>query len=124
MTPNRKAFIEYTILGAGQPVIAANGSALPRISQGRVRISVSVDGHVRSIVLIDIFHVRQIKGNLISVARLQDKGLVVETTAPPERMALIIKDQGYKVGVTSRVGRSYVLDMLTERVIPVELVTN
>ena len=46
---------------------------------------------------------------------------MVETTAPPEKMALIIKDQGRKVGVASRVGRLYVLDILTERAMPVEL---
>ena len=124
MTPDRMAFIEYTALTAEQFITAANGSTLPGIGRGRVRISVSVDGHARSIVLTDVLHVPQITGNLISVARLQDKGIVVETTAPPERLAMIIKYQGCKVGVASRVGRSYVLDMPTERAMPAELTTD
>jgi hypothetical protein len=72
--------------------MAVNRLTLPGIGRGRVRIPISVNGHTRSIVLTDVLHVPQIKGNLISVARLQDKGLVVETTAPPERMAMIIKN--------------------------------
>ena len=79
---------------------------------------------MRNIILTDILHVPQITGNLISVARLQDKGMVVETTTPPEKMALIIKYQGRKVDVASRVGKSYVLDMPTERVMLAELVTD
>jgi hypothetical protein len=124
MTPDRTAFIEYTALGAEQSVTAANGSTLPGIGRGRVRISVSVEGHARSIVLTDVLHVPQLTGNLISVARLQDKGLVVETTAPPERKAMIIKDRGRRVGMASRVGKSYVLDMSTERAMPTELATD
>jgi hypothetical protein len=85
---------------------------------------VSVDGHTRSIILTDVLHVPQIKGNLISIARLQDKGIVVETTAPPEKTTMIIKYQGRKVGVASRVGKSYVLDMPAERAMPAELVTD
>jgi hypothetical protein len=61
---------------------------------------------------------------LISVARLQDKGLVVETTAPPKRMALVIKNHSRKVGVASRVGRSYILDMPTESAMPAGLATD
>jgi hypothetical protein len=124
MTPDRTAFIEYAMLSTRQSVVAANGSTLPGIGRGRVRIPVSVDGHTRSIVLTDVLHVPQIKGNLISVARLQDKGLVVETTAPPKRMALVIKDHGRKVGVASRVGRSYILDMPTESAMPARLATD
>jgi 5'-3' exoribonuclease 2 len=124
MTPDRTAFIEYAMLSTRQSVVAANGSTLPGIGRGRVRIPVSVDGHTRSIVLTDVLHVPQIKGNLISVARLQDKGLVVETTAPPKRMALVIKDHGRKVGVASRVGRSYILDMPTESAMPAGLATD
>jgi hypothetical protein len=124
MTPDRTAFIEYAMLSTRQSVVAANGSTLPGIGRGRVRIPVSVDGHTRSIVLTDVLHVPQIKGNLISVARLQDKGLVVETTAPPKRMALVIKNHGRKVGVASRVGRSYILDMPTESAMPAGLATD
>ncbi len=124
MTPDRIAFIKYTTLSIGQPVIAANGLTLPGIGRGRVRIPISIDRHVRNIVLTDILHVPQITGNLISVAQLQDKGMVVETTTPPEKMALVIKHQGRKVGIASRVGKSYVLDMPTERAMPAELVTD
>jgi hypothetical protein len=94
MTLDRIAFIEYTTLSVKQAVTAANRSIIPGIGRGRVRVPISVDGHARSIVLSDVLYVLQIKGNLISVARLQDKGLVVETTAPPQRKALVIKSQG------------------------------
>ena len=70
MTPERGAFFEYSLLGTEQPITAANGSTLRGIAHRRVRISVRVNRHVRSIVLTDVLHVPQIKGNLISVARL------------------------------------------------------
>jgi hypothetical protein len=124
MIPDRTAFIKYTILSIGQPVTAANRSILPGIGRGRVRIPISIDRHMRNIILTDILHIPQIAGNLISVARLQDKGIVVETTTPPGKMALIIKYQGRKVGVASRVGKSYVLDIPTERAISAKLVTD
>jgi hypothetical protein len=89
-----------------------------------VRILISVDGHVRNIVLTNVLHVLQITRNLIFVAWLQDKGMVVKTITPPEKMALIIKYQGYKVGIASRVRKSYVLDMPMERAMPVKLVTD
>jgi hypothetical protein len=37
---------------------------------------------------------------------------------------MVIKYQGRKVGVASRVGKSYVLDMPIESAMPVELVTD
>ena len=37
---------------------------------------------------------------------------------------MIIKDHGRRVGVASRVGKAYVLDMLVERAIPAEAVTD
>jgi hypothetical protein len=89
-----------------------------------VRILISVDGHIRNIVLTNVLHVLQITRNLISVTWLQDKGMVVETTTPPEKIALVIKHQGRKVGVASRVRKSYVLDMPMERAMPAELVTD
>jgi hypothetical protein len=118
------AFIEYTILSIGQPVMAANGSTLSGIGRERVRIPISINGHMRNIILTDVLHVPQIAGNLISVARLQDKGMVVETTTPPGKMALIIKYQGRKVDVASRVGKLYILDMPMERAMPAKLVTD
>jgi 5'-3' exoribonuclease 2 len=39
-------------------------------------------------------------------------------------MALVIKDHGRKVGVASRVGRSYILDMPTESAMPARLATD
>jgi hypothetical protein len=49
---------------------------------------------------------------------------VVKTTAPPGKMALIIKHQGRKVGVASKVRKLYVLDMPTERAMLAKLVTD
>jgi hypothetical protein len=49
---------------------------------------------------------------------------MVKTITLPEKMALIIKHQGRKVSVISRVKKSYVLDMLTERAMPIKLVTD
>ncbi len=66
--PDYIAFIEYTILSIGQPIIAANGLILPRISRGQVRIPISINRHMRNIVLIDILHILQITRNLISIA--------------------------------------------------------
>jgi hypothetical protein len=110
MTSDKSVFIEYRTI---QPrvVEVANGERLLGIGQGKARLSVSVGGHARSVVLTDVLHVPQIRGNLISVARLQDKGIVVETTVSPVQKALIIKCQGREVGVASRVGNSFILDM-------------
>jgi hypothetical protein len=124
MTLNRVAFIKYTSLSKEQPVAAANGLTILGIARGRARIHISVNGHARSIVLMDVLHVPQIKGNLISIARLQDKGLVVETTTLLKKLAIIIKDHGRKVGIASRVGKSYVLDMLIESAMPAKLLTD
>ena len=49
---------------------------------------------------------------------------MVETTTPPEKLAMIIKDRGRRVGVASRVEKSYVLNMLAERAMPIELITD
>jgi hypothetical protein len=123
MTLDCIAFIEYTTLSVKQAVTAVNRSTIPGIDRGQVRVPISVDRYTRSIILSDILYVLQIKENLISVARLQDKRLVVETTTLPQRKALVIKSQGRKVGVVSRVENSYILDILTESTMSVELVT-
>ena len=49
---------------------------------------------------------------------------MVETTSSPEKMAMIIKDHGRRVGIVSRVGNAYVLDMPAERAMPAELITD
>ena len=49
---------------------------------------------------------------------------MVETTTPPKRLAIIIKDYSYIVGVASRVGKLYILDILVEYAIPIELITD
>jgi hypothetical protein len=124
MTPDRIAFIKYITLSVRQLITAANGSTLPGIGRGQVRIPININGHIKNIVLTDVLHIPQIAGNLIFIARLQDKGIVVKTTAPPGKMALIIKHQGRKVDVISKVRKSYVLDMPTECAILAKLVTD
>jgi hypothetical protein len=105
-------------------VAAANGLTILGIAYKRARIYISVNGHARSIILTDILHVPQIKGNLIFIARLQDKGLVVKTTIPLKKLAIIIKDYSRKVSIASKVGKSYVLNMLIESIMPIKLLTN
>jgi hypothetical protein len=116
MTSNREAFTDYSTVQ--RTVEVANGSVLLGIGLGSIRLAVSVEGHVRSIVLTDVLHVPQIKGNLISVARLQDKGIVVETTAPPAVRAMVIKHQGRTIGMATRVGNAFILDVPTDRAYP------
>ena len=123
MTPDRKAFIEYSTV-KDWPVETANGTVLPGIGLGKVRLFVSVGGRTRSVVLTDVLHVPQIRGNLISVTKLQDRGLVVETTAPPAKKALIIRRHGRKVGVASRVGNTFVLDRPADNALFTEEVTD
>ena len=69
MTPNRKAFIEYSTV-KDWPVETANGTALPSIGIGKVRLSVRADGHTRSVLLTDVLHILEIRGNLISITKL------------------------------------------------------
>lgn len=123
MTPDRRAFFEYSTV-QNRSVETASGAILPGKGIGKVRLPVLVEGNTRSVVLSDVLHVPQIRGNLISVARLQDKGLVVETTAPPARKGLIIKNQGRKVGRATRVGDTFVLDMPTDRSFPARELTH
>jgi hypothetical protein len=123
MTPNREAFFEYSTISL-RTVETANGAEMSGIGLGKVRLSVSVEGRTRSIVLTDVLHVPQIKGNLISVTKLQDKGMAIETTIPPAKKALIVRYQGRKVGVASRVGDSFVLDQPTDKAYPVRLLTD
>jgi hypothetical protein len=47
---------------------------------------------------------------------------MVETTTLSKKIALIIKYQGYKVGVTSKVRKSYMLNILMEYTILAKLV--
>jgi hypothetical protein len=49
---------------------------------------------------------------------------VVKTTTPLEKLAIIIKDYSRKVGIASKVGKSYVLNMLIESAMPIKLLTN
>ncbi len=69
ITPNREAFFKYFIISL-RTIEIANGAEMSGIGLGKVRLSVSVEGRTRSIVLTDILHVPQIKGNLISVTKL------------------------------------------------------
>ena len=117
MTPNRGAFFEYTAV-TSRTVEIANGAFVPGIGLGKVKLPVLVEGHMRNVVLTDVLHVPQIKGNLISVARLQDKGMVTATTVLPARKALIISHQGRKVGVASRIGDVFMLDMPADQAFP------
>ena len=119
MTLDRTAFTEYSTV-ENWPVEMANGAIMPGAGLGKVRLAVKVRGYTRSVVLTDVLHVPQIKGNLISVTKLQDKGMVVETTVPPLRKAMIIKDRGRQVGRASRVGNSFVLDRPTDAAFPVQ----
>jgi hypothetical protein len=123
MTYNRKAFIEYSTDNL-QAVETASGAVLAGAGQGKVRLHVVVGGRTESIVLTDVLHVSQIRENLISVARLQDKGLVAETTALPAKNALVIKDQGETIGIADRIKNSYVLNMLTDRAFPVRQIAD
>jgi hypothetical protein len=56
MTPNQEAFFEYSAAEL-RTVEIVNGAVLPGIGLGKVRLSVSVDGRTRSIVLTDVLHV-------------------------------------------------------------------
>jgi hypothetical protein len=49
---------------------------------------------------------------------------VVKITTLLKKMALVIKHQGYKVGIVSRVGKLYVLDMPIKCAMLVKLVTD
>jgi hypothetical protein len=90
ITPNREAFFEYSMISL-RTVKTANRAEMSGIGLGKVRLSISVEGRTRSIILTDVLHVPQIKGNLISITKLQDKGMAVETIIPPVKKALIIR---------------------------------
>jgi hypothetical protein len=56
ITPNREAFFEYSTISLWTVEIA-NGAEMSGISLGKVRLSVSVEGRTRSIILTDVLHV-------------------------------------------------------------------
>lgn len=123
MTPNRSAYFEYSTVRP-RTVNAANGSEMQVIGLGKIRLFVDVEGRMRSIVLTDVLHIPQIRGNLISVPKLQDKGMVVETTIPPAEKALIVKYQGQKVGIANRVDNAFVLNMARDSAFPAQEITD
>jgi hypothetical protein len=69
MTPNREAFFEYSMISL-RTIETVNRAEISGISLGKVRLSISVEGRTRSIILTDVLHVPQIKGNLISIIKL------------------------------------------------------
>ena len=123
MTPVCIAFFKYSTVKS-RIVEIANRALMPGVGLGKVKLSVSVDRRTRSIVLTNVLYIPQIKKNLISIARLQDKGIIVKTIVPPSRKALIIKYQGRKVDVASQIRDSFVLDIPTDRAFPVGDVTD
>ena len=113
ITLNRQAFTDYSIV-SGWPIELADRTVVPGVGLGTVRLPVKVKGHVRNVLLTDVLHVPQIKGNLIFVTRLQDKGMAVEITVSPLKKAIIVKDCGREVGRACRIGNAFVLDRPTD----------
>ena len=97
---------------------------MPGIGLGKVQLSVTVKGRTKDIVLVDVLHVPKLKKNLISVTKLQDRGIVVETTAPPIKKTLVIRHQGCTVGVASQIEDTFILDRPANSAFPVEKVTD
>ena len=56
ITPNYKAFIEYSIV-KDQLIETANRTILLSAGLGKVQLSIRLKGYIRSIILIDILHI-------------------------------------------------------------------
>jgi hypothetical protein len=56
MTPNREAFFKYSMISL-RTIEIVNGAEISGISLGKVRLSISVEGRTRSIILMDVLYV-------------------------------------------------------------------
>lgn len=69
----------------------ASDSYIYRIGLGNVTIRVFIDKlEVKELVLTDVLHVPQLAGNLISVAQLQSRWILTQTTESIKENAIIL----------------------------------
>ena len=69
MTFDCIVFFEYLVIEL-QTVEITNKALMPGIGLGKVKLFISIDRRIRSIILTDVLHVLQIKGNLIFIIKL------------------------------------------------------
>jgi hypothetical protein len=76
----------------------ASGSYIYGIGLGNVTIQVFTDKlEVKELTLTDVLHVPQLAGNLISVAQLQSRRILTQTTESLRENAIILTKDGRKV---------------------------
>lgn len=106
MTYSRDVFDNYHLLQTPSTVRVANGTSIQAIGEGSVRLKVAIHGIVRSVLLHQVLHVPGLAGSLISVSQLQDRGILIRTTANGE---LILELNGKVVGRAVRIKKTYIL---------------
>ena len=80
MTYARDVFTEFVQLKVPRVVKTASGALIYGTRIGNICIQVFTnDLRVKELVLTDVLYVPDLAGNLISVSRLQDKGVLVQT---------------------------------------------
>ena len=86
MTYSRDVFDDYHLLQTPSVVSIANGTSIQAIGEGSVRLKVAIHGVIRNVLLHQVLHVPGLAGSLISVSQLQDRGILIRTTANGELM--------------------------------------
>jgi hypothetical protein len=110
MTYARDVFTEFIQLKVPRIVKTASGAFIYGTGIGNVHIQVFTDDlRTETLVLMDVLYVPELAGNLISVSRLQDKGVLVQTTENTKH-AMVLTRQGSIVANATRIGSQYILD--------------
>ena len=98
---DRRHFSTYTTLSTDQTITIADGTKIQAVASGEVEISTKGG----SITLTGVWHVPEIRGNLISVSRMADAGNIIEFGP----MTCTISKAGIRSTIGERNGRLYYL---------------
>lgn len=110
MTYSRDVFSQFVHLKQPRTIRTANGEVILGTGIGNVLIHVFLDNFkVEELVLKDVLYVPSLAGSLISVPQLQDRGILLRTTANKKR-AMILTQGEKTIAYAIRIGSQYILD--------------
>src|SRR5579862_5767371 len=111
MTFAKDVFSQFIQLKTPRTVWTANGEIIYGTGIGNVLIHVFLDDfEIKELVLKDVLYVPNLAGSLISVSKLQDCGILTQTTKSKSRKAMILSRDGIVVANASRIGSQYIID--------------
>ena len=103
MTYSSDILDDYHRLQVPITINIANGTSIQAIGEGSARLTVAINGTLRTVMLRRVLHVPSLAGSLISVLQLQDRGILTRTTRDGE---LLLELDGKTVGKAIRIGKT------------------